>query len=399
MSGPVSSSLSVPSRLLADERVLADHAAQLDAARAKVLATLAKENTEEGKQTDESPRRPATIEALLLAGACARLTASSDEDTAAVADAALARLRASVAGVDRTSVLTHLPVVPSAGSDPASFVHLLADATRLDAGLRALGLRGTDAPIDAAVDTLLDGASASVRQLVESHDPLAPRLVAHALFANQQVAAWGAALPSDAALIVLADALSPTLTALFRGGAHEPVFDAHDPSTVSSSIATGLGDEPAPPASRRSPARSTERTRALRPDETLALGALLRRALENDAKLAIEPSLLELTPFFLASSAPSLVLHEDAHDESLLLASSPLAGTRLRLHLDAIELELLDPSLPEPLLLPIVGDEALAPCRCRAGMTARHFVFDPSDHPDVEAYALLLGDRVALLRA
>ena len=56
---------------------------------------------------------------------------------------------------------------------------------------------------------------------------------------------------------------------------------------------------------------------------------------------------------------------------------------------DVLEIELTAAAAttgayPEPLLLPLVGDAALAPCRCRAGQHDGTFVFEPSEHPAVD---------------
>jgi hypothetical protein len=405
MTSLVSSPPTNAARLAADERFLEHAQASHDAARREVLATLARLSDKTlDESRDEAAPRAASVATLLLAGAAARLTSSSDEaaDDAELATRALDRLRAATRGVETSEVRAFAQSISLTNDDPTLLCPAITQATQLLAGARALGVEITDG----GLESLAEEVERCVDRLLASHDALAPTLVGSALLANQQLASWGAALPADAPLARLADALVPTLAAAFRGVALAPVFDASSAS-VASVASPSLEEQSAvAPASVRAPTpapapapHAARRTRALRPEELRTLSAVLKRALDSDDPLRIEPSLLELTPFFLASSAPDLVLHEDAHDESLVVQSSPLPGTVLRLHLDAVELELLDPTLPEPLLLPIVGEVALEPCRCRAGMTARHFVFEPSDHPAVEAYALLLGDRVALLRA
>jgi hypothetical protein len=384
-------------RLVADEHLLATQEAAHEAARTEAVHAL--EAAAHGVTEDS------TAPLVLLAAAAARLATSSIDEgrVANVAEAALAKLRARATppSLSATEVLRALASVDSTSTShtplPALF-QALAGATALLAGAEALGLAATDPALAAALERLLAGVERVVNEVVEKTTPTSSRRLGLALLANQHLAAWGAAFPADAPLAKLADALVPTLAAAFRGVALPAAFD--EAPVAAASIAR----EDQAPVSTQGRAASTEpaqpqRIRALAPAELQSLGAILKQALDRDAPLRIEPSLLELTPFFLASSAPDLVFHEDAHDASLVVPSSPLPGTVLRLHLDAVELELLDPSLPEPLLLPIVGEVALEPCRCRTGMTARHFVFEPSDHPAVEAYALLLGDRVALLRA
>jgi hypothetical protein len=328
-----------------------------------------------------SPLADAQI--LHTVGAVARVAHGDDHDLAARADDALARVRSAAFRLDTASLTSFcdgLALAPTSANgavdhDATSVFARLVSATTVLAGAQAL---------DFAHPTLValrDRTIAATQRRIHEA-PTAPRPVALALLATAHIADHGVFPGPDDALLALADGLGPVLQAAFRGEPIEPLLGAPG---------------------------ATPRHRALAPDELLRLGRILATALERslDAPLTIASELLELTPFFLASSAPELVLHEaasgDTHDEPIL-ASEPLPGVLLRARLDVLEIELTAAAAttgayPEPLLLPLVGDAALAPCRCRAGQHDGTFVFEPSEHPAVDAYALLVGDQIAILRA
>lgn len=322
----------------------------------------------------------APVETLLAIGRVARVAHGEDLDLAARADILLGRSALPDLGELAQKPLQTFADALAFPDEPTA---LFADLERAGALLAAARLLSFDHPALA----VLASRARSAAKLVEGEAPTSRRRVTLALLANAHIADHGVVPEADEAVILLADALAPALAAAFRG------------ERLDTLLAEGTRtDRPRPLV--------TERARPLDSDEIARLGRILATALDRgDASkpLAIAPALLELTPFFLATSAPELVLHDDGNEEPIL-AAEPLPGVALRVHLDVLEVELaegvpLTGAYPEPVLLPLVGDAALAPCRCRAGQTARHFVFEPSDHPAVDAYALLLGDEVAVLRA
>lgn len=319
----------------------------------------------------------APVETLLALGRVARVAHGDDLDLAARADTLLGRITLPNLGELLPRPLAAFADTLAFGDDAAV---LFADLERVGALLAGARVVSFDHP---SLRALADRAEAASR-LGDGEAPTSRRRVTLALLANAHIAEHGAVPGPDDAVIAVSDALVPALHAAFRG----------------ERIDTLLGPEP---RSERARPLVTERARPLAASELTRLGLILQTALDRQKPLAIAPDLLELTPFFLASSAPELVLHDDGNEEPIL-AAEPFPGVLLRVHLDVLEIELgaavpAGGAYPEPVLLPLVGDAALSPCRCRAGQTARHFVFEPSDHPAVDAYALLLGDDVAVLRA
>lgn len=323
----------------------------------------------------------APVELLIAIGRASRVAHGEDLELAARAEALLeSASRGALANLGELAPtpLQRFVDTLAFADDPAASFASVERAGALLAGARAASF---DHP---ALESLAAHIAAAARP-AEGESPTHRRRLALALLANQHIADHGVVPGADDAVLTLADAIVPALQGAFRGERLDAL----------------LGPEPRP----QSPL-VTERARALASDELARLTGILKIALDrgDHAKpLAIAASLLELTPFFLATSAPELVLHDDGNEEPILSAE-PLPGVLLRVHLDVLEVELGGASprggaYPEPVLLPLVGDAALAPCRCRAGQTDRHFVFEPSDHPAVDAYALLIGDEVAVLRA
>lgn len=322
----------------------------------------------------------APVETLIAIGRVARVAHGEDLALSEQAEALLGRLALPSLGELAQKPLQTFADMLAFPDEPTT---LFADLERVGALLAGARLVSVAHP--ALIELAARARSAAER--VDAEAPTSRRRVTLALLANAHIADHGVVPSSDEAVIALADALVPALSAAFRGERLDPLLEPE--------IRT---DRPRPLV--------TERGRPLATEEIARLGRILATALDrgDQAKpLAIAPALLELTPFFLATSAPELVLHDDGNEEPILSAE-PLPGVALRVHLDVLEVELADGAeragaYPEPVLLPLVGDAALAPCRCRAGQTARHFVFEPSEHPAVDAYALLLGDEVAVLRA
>ena len=309
------------------------------------------------------PRPPEAAALILLAGRAWRIGQGEDAALASRANELLLRAKALPSTLTDEAILSlSTSLDPSAHSSPPVLFQALGELSTLLAGLVALDLGPTPR---AYLEAALEAAVAPTRGLPELH----PDRVALALLATAFIAEGGVAVGPDDTLISLADGLDPALRAVFRG----------------ERIAALVSSPPSP------------RDRALAPGERARLEALLARALAGSGPWALAPDLLELTPFFLASSAPELVLHE-AREEAVL-ERQPWPGVSLRVHADVLEVELAEAGGPAPMLLPVIGDAVLAPCRCRAGATARHYVFEPSDHPAVERYVLLWGNRVIVLRS
>jgi hypothetical protein len=141
------------------------------------------------------------------------------------------------------------------------------------------------------------------------------------------------------------------------------------------------------------------RVRAVEPGVAERLGALLARALERPNPLAIAPDMVELAAqgsWRAPASIGDLVLHEGSLESAAKAERVELLpGVFVRPLEGELEVETA-PGAEAPCLLVLVGGEPGEPCPAREGHRAGQLVFTLA--PEAEGYALVAGERVALLR-
>jgi hypothetical protein len=141
------------------------------------------------------------------------------------------------------------------------------------------------------------------------------------------------------------------------------------------------------------------KVRAVEPGVAERLGALLARALERPNPLAIAPDMVELAAqgsWRAPASIGDLVLHEGSLESAAKAERVELLpGVFVRPHEGELEVETA-PGVEAPCLLVLVDGEPGEPCPAREGHRAGQLVFTLA--PEAEGYALVAGERVALLR-
>jgi hypothetical protein len=187
-----------------------------------------------------------------------------------------------------------------------------------------------------------------------------------AMAASALIAERGVHPEHDAALLALADVVGLQLAAALEG---EPLDD------------------------------EAWKVRAVEPAVAERLGALLARALERPGPLDVAPDMVELAArgFRQApASVGDLVLHEGALDAAAKAERVELLpGVWVRPLEGELEVE-TSAGAASPCLLALVEGEPGEPCPSREGHRAGQLVFTLA--PDAEGYALVAGERVALLR-
>jgi hypothetical protein len=133
--------------------------------------------------------------------------------------------------------------------------------------------------------------------------------------------------------------------------------------------------------------------------EPLDDGAWKARALERPNPLAIAPDMVELAAqgsWRAPASIGDLVLHEGSLESAAKAERVELLpGVFVRPLEGELEVETA-PGAEAPCLLVLVGGEPGEPCPAREGHRAGQLVFTLA--PEAEGYALVAGERVALLR-
>lgn len=187
-----------------------------------------------------------------------------------------------------------------------------------------------------------------------------------AMAASSLIAERGVHPEHDRALLALADVVGAQLSAALEG---EPLDD------------------------------DAWKVRAVEPGVAERLGALLARALERPNPLAIAPDMVELAAqgsWRAPASIGDLVLHEGSLESAAKAERVELLPGVFVRPLEG-ELEVETASEAEaPCLLVLVGGEPGEPCPAREGHRAGQLVFTLV--PEAEGYALVAGERVALLR-
>jgi hypothetical protein len=317
--------------------------------------------------------RAASPERLLTAvGRAARVACGDDDEGLGLpdrADALLARAREAFgdltppAGEDAAVGAPGGEALRWLDSTRGPFSSALAELDEL--GALAAGLSQL-APSSPAADAL-SRRIAGLARAVEGRAPSERRAMFEAAMAASALVAERGVHPDyDRALLALADVVGLQLSAALEGEA--------------------LDDE-------------AWKVRSVEPAVAERLGALLARALERPNPLAVAPDMVELAAqgFWRApASVGGLVLHEEALEAAAKAERVELLpGIWVRPLEGELEVE-TEAGAEAPCLLRLVGGEPGEPCPAREGNRAGQLVFTLA--PDAEGYALVAGERVALLR-
>lgn len=338
----------------------------------------------EGLLAGGAPAAPAA-RLFAAAGRVARVACGDDEDERGLperADALLDRARSAFARVaaggdfaSRGDLAVAASTGDLAATAPTGDVERWLASPRgpfasalseLD-GLGALAAGIAELAPNAPAGRLLAGRVGELARAIGDRARAERRAMFEAgMAASALIAERGVHPEHDEALLALADVVGLQLTAALAG---EPIDDE---------------------AWR---VRATDRALAER------LGALLARALERPAPLAIAPDMVELSAQGWRQapmSSGDLVLHETSAEATAKAERVELlAGVWVRPLEGELEVETSSGG-EAPCLLPLVGGEPGEPCPSREGHRAGQLVFSLT--PEAEGYALVTGDRVALLR-
>lgn len=308
----------------------------------KLLASVGRVARVACGDDDEGLGLPERAEALLDRARVALANASLGVDAASAEAGSFGRWLASPRG-PFSAALTELD---SLGAIAAGLAELSPEAP----STRSLAAR-----IDELAHQIRERARSERRSMFEA-----------AMAASALVAERGVHPEHDAALLALADVVGLQLAAALEG---EPLDD------------------------------EAWKVRATEPAVAERLGALLARALERPSPLSVAPDMVELAAHrwhHAPASVGDLVLHENAPETSARAERVEiLPGIWLRPLDGELEVE-TPPGSPAPCLLTLSNDEPGEPCSSREGNRAGQLVFSLT--PAAEGYALVAGERVALLR-
>ncbi len=302
-------------------------------------------------------------------GRVARVACGDDDDGLDLpgrADALLERARAAFAG---PALAAGAPAARGGAIDRwlaaprGPFSAALAELDELGALAAGLAELAPGSPAARALDGRVGELARALRD--RAREARRPMFEA-ALAASSRVVERGVHPEHDRALLALADVVGLQLAAALEG---EPIDD------------------------------EAWKVRATEPALAERLGALLARALERPAPLAVAPDMVELAAYGLRhgpASVGDLVLHEGGPDAAAKAERVELLpGVWVRPLEAELEVE-TSPDAAAPCLLTLVAGEPGEPCPSREGHRAGQLVFSLA--PDAEGYALVVGEQVALLR-